>query len=293
MSNISAKIIADSISFDGNRLTTYVLRYPRFIHAEFMTHRVLSKNSASSRAIPFKTMVASVMEDPAIPLAFQKHHSGMQGTEYLVGEEGQEARNKWLQSRDAAVQTATALYEHGVTKQLCNRILEPFLMHTIICSGTEYRNFFALRAHPDAEIHINDLAEKMLKEYNESTPKLLNINEWHIPFGDRFDDDRIASMLRDQHPSSYVTEEYIRTTKLKIATARCGRISYNSFDGKDDYTADLKLHDRLVSAGHWSPFEHCAQVSADIQIGNFKGWKQYRKTFENENRNDPRVGQGK
>lgn len=289
MSNISAKIIADSTTHDGNRLTTFVLRYPRFIHAEFMTHRVLSKNSASSRAIPFKTMVKSVMEDPAIPMAFQKHHSGMQGTEYLTGVEEQEARDKWLQSRDAAVKTATALYEHGVTKQLCNRILEPFLMHTIICSGTDFHNFFALRAHPDAEIHINDLAEKMLMEYNKSTPQLLNHNEWHIPFGDRFDEDRIASLLKGLHPNTYVSEEYIRTTKLKIATARCGRISYNSFDGKDDYNADLKLHDRLVSAGHWSPFEHCAKASENKYVGNFKGWTQYRKTFENENRVDARV----
>ena len=76
------EIIADSLSPQGNRLTTFKLTYPRIIHSELMTHRVFSRNSASSRAIPFEKMVKMVEEDPFIPIAWQKDHKGMQGSEY-------------------------------------------------------------------------------------------------------------------------------------------------------------------------------------------------------------------
>src|SRR5574344_280154 len=84
MKKIEAKIIADSISPQGDRITTYLLTFPRFILSELNTHRMFSKNTASSRAIPFETMVKMVEEDPFIPIAWQKDHKGMQGTEYII-----------------------------------------------------------------------------------------------------------------------------------------------------------------------------------------------------------------
>lgn len=186
--SIEAKVIADSKSVRGERLTTFLLTFPRIILSEFNTHRMFSRNSASSRAIPFKKMVESVETNPFIPIAWQKDHKGMQGTEYLTDELSiQFAKSNWLTARDWAVKSAKSLnstdngYE-AITKQLCNRLLEPFMWHTVICTATDYENFFKLRDHEAAEIHIQELARRMKEAMNESTPKVLHTGEWHIPF---------------------------------------------------------------------------------------------------------------
>ena len=294
----------------GDRITTYVLTFPRFILSEYNTHRMLSKNSASSRAIPFSKMLKSVEEDPFIPIKFMIGHKGMQGTEYFTGKSmiydsdgvlGNDIdvlTHEWLLARDNAVKQAKFMSEKGLTKQICNRLLEPFLWHKIICTGTEWENFFALRAHEAAEIHIQELAYKMLEAYNNSNPVELNPGEWHIPFGDKFDSDKIQQIKTlDQQNEDLI--------KVKIATARCGRVSYMNFDGSDDYQKDIDLHDRLLTSGHLSPFEHCAIAMSKSDLmsnynvknnkedfgwsGNFKGFIQYRKTFDNENQKDDRV----
>ena len=143
---IKAEVIADSRCEDA-RLTTFVVTMPRIILAELNTHRMLSKNSASSRAIPFEKMLKAVRENPFIPIAFQKEHSGMQGTEYFTHEEAEAAQLAlhWGFLADEATVKASAFSAKGVTKQLCNRMLEPFMWHTVIISGTEWENFFALR----------------------------------------------------------------------------------------------------------------------------------------------------
>lgn len=158
MKKIEAKIIADSISPQGKRITTYLLTYPRFIHGELMTHRLFSRNSASSRAIPFEKMLKMVEEDPFIPIAWQKDHKGMQGTEYFTNErvsnysidlDGNETtyqlEEEWLEAKNNAVEQAKNMNELGLTKQLCNRLLEPFMWHTVLLTATEFENFFKLR----------------------------------------------------------------------------------------------------------------------------------------------------
>lgn len=143
---IEAIIVADSISPQGNRIVTFELIYPRIIHSEVMTHRLFSKNSASSRAIPFSKMVKAVEENPFIPIAWQKQHSGMQGNEYFTDHNEIITReHHWLVSRDNAVKGAKVQNEFGVTKQLCNRLLEPFMYHKVLLTATEFDNFFELR----------------------------------------------------------------------------------------------------------------------------------------------------
>lgn len=307
---ISAKIICDSKNEFGNRITTFVLTFPRIILAEFNTHRMISKNSASSRAIPFNKMMDMVLQDPFIPIKWMKEHKGMQGYEYFDDTVSEKFKRIWLQLRSESVERAQQLSMSGVSKQMCNRLLEPFLYHTVICTGTEWENFFALRAHDAAEIHMQDLAFKMLKAYNESTPKELKAGEWHIPFGDTFDDHRLLEILSNEYgqDAAYYGKEVesdIERMKIKIATGRCARISYNNFEGKDDYEADIKLHDSLLSSGHMSPFEHVAQSMSESDIdnhvhiskystelgwsGNFMGFVQYRKTLPGENKKDGRV----
>lgn len=300
---ISARIIADSLNEQGNRLTTFILTFPRIILAEFNTHRMISKNSASSRAIPFDKMVSMVEEDPFIPIKWMKDHKGMQGTEYFDDLDSFEYLNTdWLNARDAAVCQAKELSRRGLTKQICNRLLEPFMWNTVIATGTEWENFFALRAHDDAEIHIQELAYRMLDEYNGHTPKQLKAGEWHIPFGDN-----IQMSVLDQHDIStkFPSIKSKEDLKIRIATARCARVSYLNFDGKDDYKADIKLHDRLLESGHMSPFEHCAKAMTFSEYssnfngtfstanmgwcGNFRGFIQYRKMLDGENKIDNRV----
>ena len=222
---ISVKIVADSISPQGDRLTSLLITFPRILLSEINTHRMLSKNTSSSRAIPFKKMVEAVQENPFIPIAWQKEHKGMQGSEYHVDRKHENAVYEWLKARDYAVKQASMMNNDGITKQLCNRLLEPFMWTTMLITGSRegWQNFFSLRC-PDyegfksrkeaskeflekgnidtsnwsdldwlklnkgqAEIHIMDLAEKIYDAINESTPKQLQAGEWHIPFEDKID----------------------------------------------------------------------------------------------------------
>ena len=136
MNKISATVVADSINPQGDRLTSLLITFPRILLSEINTHRMLSKNTSSSRAIPFNKMVESVKTNPFIPIAFQKHHSGMQGTEYFEPPFDQDCKILWLEGRDAAVQKAKELYEYGVTKQLANRELETYMWTTMLITGS-------------------------------------------------------------------------------------------------------------------------------------------------------------
>lgn len=325
---IKAEIIADSINSKDCRLTTFILEYPRFVHAELLTHRVFSKNSASSRAIPSEKFIEEVMQRPAMPVWWGKNQSGMQANEelddttpywdiadyeYKKGEhfEGVHRTNprkvtrkghaqyEWLRARNLAIQQANIFNKIGLHKQIANRVLEPWFNIRVILTGTEFDNFIALRAHKDAQPEIRDLAFLMLDALNRSEPVSLEDGEWHIPFGDKMDEDKLhlASSFRDRGGTNS-KEEYslflneITEIKKKIAVARCARVSYLNFEGKDDYEADIKLCDRLFGSvpRHLSPAEHVAQAMDNSDfIGNFRGFKQYRKFFAEDNLNDPRL----
>ncbi|HMT68769.1 MAG TPA: HNH endonuclease [Saprospiraceae bacterium] len=169
---ISAKILADSVNPQGDRLTTMVVTFPRFILAELNTHRMFSRNSASSRAIPFEKMVKMVEENPFIPIAWQKDHKGMQGNEYFQSETGENVHKLvegWLDARNSAVQIATGLHNSNVTKQLCNRLLEPFMWHTVIISATGFSNFFELRCP------IYEIDDEKLDTLNNLVTFALNV----------------------------------------------------------------------------------------------------------------------
>ena len=159
------EIIADSLSPSGDRLTTFKVTYPRIIHAEMCRHRMFSRNTASSRAIPFSKMVKDVEENPFIPIAWQKSHKGMQGIEYLEIKDGvYGVKEHWLEARNKAVQLATALHNSNVTKQLCNRLLEPFVWTTELITGTEWENFFELRCpqyYLELKVAITNLKKKL------------------------------------------------------------------------------------------------------------------------------------
>lgn len=187
MTQISATTVAYSKAPTGEKLWSGIVTLPRFILAELNTHRMLSKNSASSRAIPFNKMVESVQNDPFIPIAWQKEHKGMQGSEYL--EHGiNDLIDNHLRARDFAVERAIEATQRGLTKQIANRYLEPFMWHTVLISGTEWENFFNLRC-PQYEFNeisqdgtdeiINTLNFRSKKDYckhfTEDGYKLSNV----------------------------------------------------------------------------------------------------------------------
>jgi thymidylate synthase ThyX len=262
------QILADSLAPSGKRLTTFELTYPRFVHSEFMTHRMFSRNAASSRAIPIEKMIERVTQDPAMPVHWGKNQKGMQAEEELDGTELFAAKFDWLVARDNAVESAEKMLEYGVHKQIVNRLLEPWMWITVICSATEYGNFFNLRCHKDAQPEIRKLADMMAEAYFSATPKTLEYGQWHTPL--IMDDENLPL---DQ--------------RIKVSVGRCARVSYLTHDGKRDIEADIQLHDRLAQSGHWSPFEHVAMAANVItSYGNLRGFRQYRKDFANENRPD-------
>jgi hypothetical protein len=141
----SAKILADSVGAHGVRLTTFELCYPRMIHSEFMTHRMISRNAASSRAIPVEKMIKRVEEDPVEPLFWGANQKGMQAHQALTGLSLSLAQGYWEDAQYQAVSFARRLADVGAHKQIVNRILEPFSWITVIASATEWGNFINLR----------------------------------------------------------------------------------------------------------------------------------------------------
>jgi len=277
----AAKILADSISPDGVRLTTMEVTFPRIVLAEFNTHRMFSRNSASSRAIPVEKMIQRVLDDPFLPVWWGKNQSGMQATEELAGEALRLAKHHWLDARDFAVACVRLFQapEINLHKQIANRLLEPFLWHTVIVTATEWENFFALRCHKDAQPEIRIIAEMMRGLYRSSEPRAVDYGEWHLPL---VDDGERAQFYNWSD----------RTALQKCCVGRCARVSYLTHDGRRDPAEDVVLADRLRAAGHMSPFEHAARPmmrgefcdgdSSRMFDGNFRGWVQYRKILPNE-----------
>lgn len=285
---ISAKVIEDSISVPGKRITTFQLRYPRFIHAELMTHRVFSRNASSSRAIPVSKLIEDIIRDTAMPSHWGKNQPGMQADEehdqrvsapWCNGTMSREGA--WENARDGAIKMATLFHEAGYHKQIVNRLLEPFSHINVVVTSTEFENFFALRAHPDAQPEIRILAEEMLKAIRSSKPQTCLDGEWHLPY--------ITDEDWDMVHLEYGTRGAVHLLK-EISAARCARVSYLTHEGKKpDIEQDLKLFERLAGGVpiHASPMEHQATPlykSDNVRLqGNFNGWIQFRKMLPNEN----------
>lgn len=298
-----AKVLADSRSTAGYRLTTLEVTFPRFILPEFNTHRVFSRNSASSRAIPIVKQLRRVLEDPCLPIEFGSNQPGMQAGSPLAGEAKLTAEGEWLRARDDAVRHVLGLVAGpgsirgdedllacvervgeacrahnqpkswlNVHKQVANRLLEPFMWHTVIVSATEWDNFWNLRCHPDAQPEIRRIATLMRATVEGSTPAELGPGQWHLPLIRPADREEVSSEL----------------DLVKISAGRCARVSYLTHAGERDLSADIALHDRLLASGHMSPMEHPAQPlgAADLKrsewSGNFRGWRSYRKLIPGE-----------
>jgi thymidylate synthase ThyX len=301
--NIDAKIILASENPAGQKLVTAVLRYPRWLHSEIMTHRAFSRNAASSRAIPVEKILKMVAENPAMPEYWGGEKPGMQSGAQLEGVEREECKQVWQHTGYRVTAYARDLLRRGLHKSLVNRLLEPWMPYTVLVSATSWDNFFALRAHKDAMPEFQILAYRMLDAYLKVDFQELEWGNWHIPFG-------------DQMPAGLTLDE-----KIRVAIARAARLSYLTFEGELDVKKDLALYEKLMVGEplHASPAEHVAQATPQLYLhseyghpsnmpcevstsrtvgaantwalpydtnmvhqGNFEGFTQYRKMQKNE-----------
>lgn len=300
---ITAQIIADSISDQGQRLTTMQLRYPRFIHAEFMTHRAFSRNASSSRAIPVAKMIEDIRRDPAMPIYWGSNKPGMQAGTELGGPELIEAKNRWEHGMLDAIYQVNKMVDLGLHKQIANRMLEPWAHINVVVTSSQWENFFALRLHKDAQPEIQQLARAMHNARTRSLPQLVQQGEWHLPYVN-FADEYLEAQRYCQ--KGRITRDMPTLTEIykilrKVSTARCARVSYLTHDGrKTTVEEDVELHNRLVVAEplHASPAEHQATPDEVFTYanpktlgpawknpelhGNFTGWNQYRKMLPGE-----------
>lgn len=275
--------VCDEDSFGRFPLTTLEIVFPRIVLAELNTHHALSKNSASSRAIPIEKMLNAVVTNPYIPSHWGRNQKGMQAYEELMGTDRIACELEWLKARDAAVNAVTKMRDIGLHKQIANRLLEPFMWHTVIVTATEWSNFFNLRCHPAAHPDIRIVAEKMRAVVTNCTPQELKHWQWHLPYVQGIDHEEIP----------------VESAPM-VSVGRCARVSYLTHDGVRDPQKDIQLHDDLLKSGHMSPFEHVARpcneeefayfesrekkqwLGPPYSLGNFRGWVQCRKLIHNE-----------
>lgn len=263
--NISAKVIADSISEQGVRITTLEVEYPRFIHGELMTHRALSKNSSSSRAIPIQKMLDQIEDNMAMPVYWGKNKSGMQAVEEISKFDEVKSVLNWERSYNYVKDRVLDMVDIGLHKQVPNRLTEPFQMMKVVITGTDWENFFNLRIHKDAQPEICMLAYKIYKAMEQSKPCKLKHGEWHLPYTKRLYDGYTTWLAADD-----VTEqEFTLEEAIKVSASCCAQVSYRNTDMSLE-KAD-KIFNMLIKSDvlHASCFEHLATpVQKEIEIEN-------------------------
>lgn len=297
---ISAAIIADSISPAGIRMTTFELEFHRYILAEHNTHRMLSKNAASSRAIPVETMLRHIVDQPAIPVHWGLNNPGMQSNTEMSEEQQIVAKKVWLSAMEAAVEHARMISaKDGINahKQIANRLTECFAMSKVVLSGTNFDNLFHLRRHKDAQPEFRNLTDVMYEVMQQSVPNKLQPGKWHLPYIDYSNGKYYASGA-----------EVSLDIAKKVSASCCAQVSYRKLNDSVDKAISLfdmlHLDDDSGEPAHASPVEHQAtpmdgenipfnpntwehgvthvRRDGSLWSGNLRGWIQYRQLIENE-----------
>lgn len=301
MNQISAKIIKDSI-YNGNRITTFEVTYPRMIHSEIMTHRVFSRNAASSRAIPIDKYIEMIEQSPAQPVEWGLNKAGMQAEG--VHSDPQKCASIWKRAAQYAVQHARILQEEGLHKQIVNRLLEPFMTMKTIITTTEIDNFFWLRNDSEADPTLQALARGMVNVFEKSVPDTLQNGEWHLPYVDTCREFSTGRLMYVTELEDGDLEEIDLETAIKISCSCCAQVSYRKLD--DSVEKAMDIYNKLVNSRrvHASALEHCAtpilastydvygnetwpdgathrDVDDEMWSGNFRGWVQYRQLIPN------------
>lgn len=298
---ISAKILAHSISPQGKQIATFELEYPRFIHSELMTHHMFAVNASSSRAIPVSKVIERVKSDPAMPIHWGKNKPGMSASEEVEYKEI--AKQNWVASANSAAYYAKLFSEIDLHKQVTNRILEPYQWMKVVLTATEFANFFWLRIAEDAQPEICELATKMKQALCDSEPTILEIGEWHLPYIDLYRSD--CGGILDYIDPVEGTVLGLEEAKM-ISMARCAAVSYRTENIGIERAHDI--YKKLFSGQrvHASPASHqatpiveCKSMNeifeqvfnqkgithvdqyGSLWSGNLNGWIQLRQLIPN------------
>lgn len=297
---VKATVVCDSVSPDGNRLVTFECEYPRIIHAEVMTHRMFSRNAASSRAIPLAKMLEQLH---GMPVRFGPNQAGMQDTgvdhnapvqllrytdfQSVYDEELYEANvwgagpeYAWEQARDSAVEFAKAFSDAGYHKQICNRLTEPFQMMKVLISSTEMPNFFWLRKDEAADPTLQELANVMQQASEASTPTELGYGEWHLPYVCVERHGGTGEQVFFLNEPANWGECLGLEEAIKVSAARCAAVSYRNTDY--DLEKSIQVYERLVGAEkkHGSALEHQAKVMVGARCDIGINFPKYPNTWE-------------
>ncbi len=310
-----AEVLKYSISSCGIPMLTFEIEYPRFFHSELMTHRALSKNAASSRAIPVQKMIEQVQNRPAVPLYWGAKQSGMQAKEEVSPLRQQDAIENWLFASEKCADAAYILGD-SIHKQTVNRLLEPFALMKVVVSATDWENFFWLRDHPDAQPEFRHLANLMRQAKDAAEPRLLQCGQWHLPYVH----DEIAGDTQTFFDEDGNVIDLEQAQRLSVS--QCAQVSYRKTDTSAEKADDIFA--KLVDSEpvHASPTEHQATpmqvLNMDLLIdalsdrqgtddslhakhfldlgitaltfdennfvpmsGNLRGWSQYRQQIKN------------
>lgn len=288
MNRAQAKVILDSVSPEGIRLTTVQVRFWRPMLPELNTHRAISKNAGSSRARPSKAIIDQVRNDPWGPIHWGRNQAGMQAKDELTGHHVRAAVGRWKTAAQSAAHNAEMLHLLGAHKQIVNRLLEPYTYVDVLLTATDWANFFALRLHEDAQPEMQDLAQAIKNAMDASEPTLLQPGEWHLPYITDSDWDAAEEYLYGVGYTAAVVETPRVVEVLKrLSVSRCAKISYTAFDGTvEPIEKELDRYRRLIETQpvHASPLEHvCTPATVhDYRPSNLRGWNMLRKFVDNE-----------
>ena len=290
---IVARVVSYSESvFTGEHIVTFELTYPRIIHGELMTHRLFSRNAASSRAIPVALMNAEIIANPAMPVRFGSNKPGMQdggvfaGTVYGEWSDGYgelTPQQAWKKATEEAVYWSGQFAEAGYHKQVCNRLTEfAQFMRTVVTFTGSGANFFGLRYHGDADPTIGELARCMYKALEQATPVVLGEGDWHLPYY------KDGSFIKGRDHGLLKAQE--------VSASCCAQASFRKLDPSQEKAS--VVFSRLVDSKpvHASPFEHQATplrknvgfrnrfvTSVDREgnswYGNFRNWGQWKQVI--------------
>lgn len=298
-SQCTARVVAYSVSEETNeKIITFELEYPRLIHSELMTHRLFSRNAASSRAIPVQKMIEMVRENPAMPVRFGANQAGMQdkgddldmdGFITLANSEGKvmymdSPEHLWEFAAQQATDVSEVFSNLNYHKQIANRLLEPFqYIKTVVTFTGNGANFYGLRDHPDADPTICELAQVMKEARDGAKVHVLGVGDWHLPYYEN-------GVFRKG------IDKGLEQAK-RISASCCAQVSFRKLDNSSK-KAD-KVFERLVESKpvHASPTEHQAtplKVGVGFRSkyvthidrggnpwsGNFRNWGQFRQVIE-------------
>jgi hypothetical protein len=290
-------VLAKSEAPSGKVLASFELYYPRaMLHEEFLTHRALSKNAASSRATPISSMVEAVRADPAMPLYWGINGKGMSDHGIMSPDDAAKCKKEWLAARDSALKHVGNMMKLNPQphKQDVNILLRPWEHITTVATADEWDNFFALRTHKDAKPLFRALAVEMWRAYEAFPATKLQPGDWHLPYIWQHEFDALKATKADKY------EEALGNL-IKVSAARCARTSYKNHNGKvASFAEDVELYERLAggSPKHASPLEHQGTPDTYRVVfenkkakrvwdhpewhGNFGGFIQHRKTLPGE-----------